>query len=188
MRARVAAVAWTVCVVVSSLSGACAVNNCLACVRCGGSWAATKDNGTAYAQCLFPGPTVPINGTMYGGLFEADVCTVGAPRPGSTQLKCAALCGPEGPCPEGSTCGECLFAKSNTQCVTPAAPAYPYNAAVRAACDAVSRQGYPVATNAALLYGMSLPACDCPAGQSFSTQAVTCSGGAAAAIVRGSSA
>ena len=163
--------------VLAAVTGVLADNNCLACVRCGGSWAVATDNGTAYAQCLYPPAAGAVDGTMYGGLFTAPACTAGAPSANNGTLQCASACGPQGPCPSGSLCGECLFAKSNTQCVTPHKPTYTYNAAVHAVCKTIEAQGMPIATNAALLYGMSLPACDCPPGQSYSVEASTCSGG-----------
>jgi len=183
---------WCAAWVALAARGVRGANNCLACVRCGGTWAVTRSNGTAYAQCLMPPAAGALDGSMYGGLLQAQNCTGGAPSQYNGELECPSICGPDGPCPIGNRCGECLFAKSNTQCVTPEAPEYPYNSNVRAVCNTIAAAGFPLATNAALVYGMSLPWCDCPAAQTYSTDPVKCgssvgSSGATAAAAFSSS-
>lgn len=145
-----------------------ALNNCKACVRCGGVWTAAAGAGgfgacidTAALHADSPG-VYRLSDLLAFGAFPPDACP-GNATAADGSVVCPAQCAGPTLCTEQSLCGPCVHAQAGVACVDPPAqPRYAYNQFVTQVCQAFAAEGYPIATNDALHGGASLPPCDCP--------------------------
>lgn len=168
-------------------AGLADVNNCLACLRCGGVWGATADETV---QCFAPpaqgggggapspaGTTVRNSSLLNYGVWSPATCVGGVPaEPG--EVACAVLC--PIPCDVDGPCGPCMHTRSHTTCADGSAYIYPRN--VRAACGAWPG---PAAAYSSLVRGLDLPPCDCAPDAPTAARAVNTGNTAAAAAAAG---